>query len=80
MHRKIRLVEITNGQQGWKGTWYRTGQRHFVYQDPLWPQVSLQRWRAFDEIGGIAEGDCRALRGPLIWLRCLLKSLGQPLP
>ncbi len=45
---KTQLVEVTNHDSGWKGTWYRTGERHFVRQDPDWPKVMACKWRALD--------------------------------
>lgn len=32
---RIQLVEVTSHDSSWKGTWYRTGERHFVRQDPV---------------------------------------------
>jgi hypothetical protein len=70
---KIHLVEITSAEPGHKGTWYHVGQRHFVQQQPGWPQVYVERWHALTPStwGGINEADCRVLRGPVAWLRCL---------
>jgi hypothetical protein len=70
---KVRLVEITKDDRGWKGTWYRKGQRHFVQQQPGWPEVYTTRWHARTPgtWGGIGEANCRVLHGPLVWLRCL---------
>lgn len=69
---RIRLVEVTHDEPGWKGTWYRRGQRHFVQQDPWWPSVMSSRWHALtpNTWGGIPEADCRVLSGPIVWLRC----------
>lgn len=72
---KTKLMEIVRHENGWKGTWYKTGERHFVRQDENWPAVVMQRWRALDVSGGINEGDCREVRGPLAWLKCALRSL-----
>ena len=72
---KTKLMEIVRHENGWKGTWYKTGERHFVRQDEHWPAVVMQRWRALDVSGGINEGDCREVRGPLAWLKCALRSL-----
>lgn len=70
---RVFLAEVTSDDPGWKGTWYRKGQHHFVQQHPWWPQVVRTRWHALTPgvWGGIAESDCRILRGPLVWLRCL---------
>ena len=72
---RIKLVEVTSHDSSWKGTWYRTGERHFVQQDPGWPSVVASRWRALDVCGGINERDCRVVRGPIAWLRCRLRAL-----
>lgn len=70
---RVFLVEVTRDEPGHKGTWYRRGQRHFVQQQPGWPQVYATRWHALTPgtWGGIDEADCRVLRGPLAWLRCI---------
>jgi hypothetical protein len=60
---KIQLVEVTNHDSGWKGTWYKTGERHFVRQDPDWPKLMACKWRALDVSGGIHEADCRVEMG-----------------
>lgn len=39
------LVEITDHEDGWKGTWYKTGQKHFARQHPRWPKVMACRWK-----------------------------------
>lgn len=72
---KTKLVEITSDDSGWKGTWYRKGERHFVQQDEAWPKVVLNRWRALDVSGGIHEYDCRIVRGPVAWVRCALRAM-----
>lgn len=72
---KTKLVEITKDDTGWKGTWYRKGERHFVRQDEQWPVVMLCRWRALDFNGGIHERDCRVMRGPVAWLRCVVRNM-----
>lgn len=68
----VLLVEVTSDSHGWKGTWYRLGQRHFVQEDPRWPAISSQRWHALTPgtWGGISETDCRVLRGPIVRARC----------
>ena len=71
----IKLVEVTGHKDGWKGTWYKTGERHFVQQDRDWPQVMAARWRALDVAGSIHDYDCRVMRGPMAWLRCRLRAL-----
>lgn len=73
----VRLVEVTSHETGWKGTWYRTGQRHFVRQRRGWPKVYRERWEALTPgvCGGISEADCRVLRGFGPWLSCLLFAL-----
>lgn len=70
----VELVEITAHETGWKGTWYSTGERHFVRQDPSWPSVMACRWRALDVAGSIHEHHCRVVRGRVAWLRCRLKA------
>lgn len=72
---RIEQVEITKHTDGWKGTWYKTGQRHFVREDNDWPSVMSCRWRALDVSGGIMDHDCRVVRGPLSWLRCRLRGM-----
>ena len=72
---KVQIVEVTNHDGGWKGTWYRTGERHFVRQDPDWPKLMACKWRALDVSGGIHETDCRVVRGPIAWLRCRMRAL-----
>jgi hypothetical protein len=69
---RVFLVEITCEEAGFKGTWYRLGERHFVQQQPYWPQVYTCRWHALTPgtWGGIHEDDCRVLRGPVARLRC----------
>lgn len=71
----IKLVEITRHRPGWKGTWYETGQRHFVTEDARWPAVVMQRWAAVDICGGINEADCREIRGLSAWTACRIKQL-----
>lgn len=71
---KTKLVEITAHDSGWKGTWYRTGERHFVRQERAWPKVIANRWRALDVAGGIHEHHARVLHGPIVWLRCLMRA------
>ena len=72
---KTKLIEIVRDEPGLKGTWYKTGERHFVRQQEYWPEVYVCRWRALDVCGGIRERDCREVRGPLAWLKCALRSL-----
>ena len=76
---RIFLVEITQHETGWKGSWYRTGQRHFVQQNRHWPMVSGTRWHALTPRtwGGISAENCRVLRGPIAWLRCLWFRLAE---
>lgn len=71
----VRLVEIIADEIGFKGTWYRIGQRHFVIQNPAWPKIVTCRWSATDLCGGIDEHDCRVVPGPLASLRCMIKTL-----
>ena len=70
----VRLVEIVRHEESWKGTWYRTGQRHFVRQHRAWPKVCRQRWEALTPgvCGGINESDCRLIRGAGAWIACRL--------
>ena len=70
---RVYLVEVTNDKPGWKGSWYKRGQRHFVQQQPDWPKVYRNRWHALtpNTWGGIDEADCQVLRGPISALRCL---------
>jgi hypothetical protein len=72
---KIKLVEITRHEPGWKGTWYKTGQRHFVRQSATWPKVATCRWDSVDVAGGINETDCRIVGGFSAWLACRIKQL-----
>jgi hypothetical protein len=83
---RVKLVEITRHECGWKGTWYRTGQRHFVEQDPHWPKPVMQRWKALTPgvCGNISEDNCRVLTGLVSWIRCAvvagraaLRALGE---
>lgn len=74
---KIKLVRIVGHKTGWKGTWYRIGQEHFVQQDPAWPKVVMQRWRAVDVSGSVNEDECEIVRGPMAWLRCVAKTLSR---
>jgi hypothetical protein len=73
MKPKVYLVKITAADVGWKGTWYRVGQEHFVQQNPWWPFVYNEKWHALtpNVWGGINEVDCVVLRGFWPWLRCL---------
>lgn len=74
---QVRLVEITAQRLGWKGTWYRIGQRHFVRQNQGWPATIRERWDALTPgvSGGIAGDDCRLLRGIGPWVACRLFAL-----
>lgn len=78
----LRLVEITNAETGWKGAWYKVGQRHWVSQQPLWPRVYATRWLKAEQgirVCGIDEADCKTIVGPWhprAWLRTILFQLG----
>ena len=78
----LRLVEITAHATGWKGTWYRIGERHWVDQQPHWPKVYENRWLKAEQgprVCGISEDDCKVVVGPWhprAWLRTLLFNLG----
>ena len=72
---RVKLVEVTRHDNGWKGTWYRTGQRHFVTICPSWPDVVMQKYAAIDTCGGINESDCREVRGIVAWVRCVWKTV-----
>jgi len=72
---QIRLVEITQHEGGWKGTWYKTGQRHFVIPQQDYPNVYTNKWRALDVFGGIQEQDCVEVRGVAAWVKCLWATL-----
>jgi hypothetical protein len=69
------LVEITQHEGGWKGTWYKTGQRHFVIPQQDYPNVYANKWRALDVFGGIHEQDCVEVRGVAAWVKCLWATL-----
>lgn len=71
----VKLVEITRHDDGWKGSWYKTGQRHFVRLQPDYPDVYVCKWRALDVCGGIHENDCREVTGIGAWLRCAWKAM-----
>ena len=78
----LRLVEVTNAETGWKGDWYKTGQRHWVDQQPLWPKVYANRWLKAEQgvrVRGINDSDYKVIVGPwhpLAWLRTILFNLG----
>ena len=78
----LRLVEITQAETGWKGDWYKPGQRHWVSQQPNWPKVYVNRWLKAEQgprVCGINEADCKTVVGPWhprAWLRTLLFNLG----
>jgi hypothetical protein len=74
---RVKLVEITKSESGWKGTWYKRGQRHFVTPQPGYPGVYREKYRAIDVCGGINEGDCREVRGPRAWLQCAWKGMQE---
>lgn len=77
---KIKLVEVTAANEGWKGTWYKQGQRHFVRQYPDYPKVYATRWESLGRVcGGIDEKDCKVLTGPVVWVRCALKTVAEAL-
>lgn len=69
----IKLVEITNHEEGWKGNWYKTGQRHFVTINPLYPAVYTSKYRSVDVYGGINENDCVELNGLYVFSQCVFK-------
>ncbi len=73
---KTKLVEVTAHEDGWKGTWYKTGQKHFVQQDPDWPKVMACRWRT-NASHGIHDHHCREVRGPIAWLRCAWNAIAS---
>jgi hypothetical protein len=73
---QIKLVEVTSHDNGWKGTWYKTGQRHFVRQCPDYPRVVATRWQNLGRVsGGIDEKDCAVLTGLVVWLLCAAKTI-----
>lgn len=72
---RLLLVEVTRADSGWKGTWYRTGQRHFAIVEPYWPQVCATKYRAINLAGGIMESDCKVLTDPLSRIKCFLRGL-----
>lgn len=75
----LRLVEVTNAETGWKGDWYRPGNRHWVRLQPLWPQVYKNKWEAVYQCGGINDDDCKVVLGPWhpwAWVRTILFNLG----
>lgn len=76
---KIKLVRIVSHEDGWKGTWYKAGQTHFVTQYDGWPKVYTARWSAIDLCGGINEKDCVVLTGPVAWMRCAVRTIGRAL-
>ena len=71
---RTKLVEITGHEDGWKGTWYKTGQRHFVRQYRGWPSVMSCRWCALSG-GGIHEDHCQVVHGVVAWIRCALADV-----
>lgn len=71
----VYLVEITQAESGWKGNWYKVGQRHFVTAHQDWPDAIGSKFYSVDIAGGIDENDCRVLSSPLAWLRCRAKEV-----
>jgi hypothetical protein len=76
---QIKLVEVTNDDVSWKGTWYRRGERHFVRQYADFPRVIATRWENIGSsvCGGIADSDCSIVRGPWAWLQCAAVSIAD---
>lgn len=81
----LRYVEITHAEGGWKGNWYKVGERYVVRQDPRWPEVARQRWLTVDPRdpwGGINDADCRRVRGLVAFLHIvafiLTRAQGGP--
>ena len=73
---KVKLVEIVNDDTGWKGTWYRKGERHFVCIEPLWPDVHACKYTLIGKHnGGIHENDCTEIRGMIAGVKCAVKYL-----
>lgn len=72
---KLLLVEITRADSGWKGTWYRTGQRHFVTIERHYPAVVMSKYAAINLCGGIMESDCKVLTDWRSRVRCFLRGL-----
>lgn len=67
--RRVRRVEIVRETRGWKGTWYRTGQRYFVVESQN--RVLVARWTALGKRPwGILEDHARVLTGWRTWLAC----------
>lgn len=72
---EVKQVEITADDKGWKGTWYRKGQRHFVTDEPNYPAYATCRWRSTDICGGIQGAHAVELVGFRVWVRCRVKQL-----
>jgi hypothetical protein len=70
---KIKLVRITKHDNEWKGTWYKTGQKHFVVEHRA--DHLCEAYHAVRLCGGINEADCIELTDFTARLLCWVESL-----
>lgn len=66
---KIKRVKITQHEKGWKGTWYKTGEKHFVVEHRA--AHLAEAYHAVRVCGGIAEADCIELTDFASRLMCM---------
>lgn len=70
---KIKRVGITQHQTGWKGTWYKTGEKHFVVEHRAGHLA--QGYHAVRVCGAINESDCIELTDFISRLMCLAERV-----
>ena len=70
---KIKRVKIVNHESGWKGTWYETGEKHYVIERRA--NHLANAYHAVRLSGGINDEDCVEMTD--IWSRilCIVERL-----
>ena len=69
----IKQLEITNDDKGWKGTWYRVGERHYAKPDTK--EWVAEDWSAVDINGGIDSADSVVVTGLVSFIKCRFVEL-----
>ena len=73
---RIKLVKIVSDDYGtWKGTWYKSGQIHFVFETSK--SYMACKYHSVDLGHGIMEDDCELQRGVVAWWKCLKKTFNR---
>ena len=64
---RVKLVKITDCEGGWKGTWYKNDQLHFVTENNA-DHIAC-KFQAIDISGGIMANHCEVQTGFIAWLK-----------